>query len=418
MRNRSAAVIAAALAMVVAGACSSSSNKSSSSSSTNPTGTGGSPNTSSSATGTPLKIATIADLTTEVGPDNLAGLKIGIDAINAAGGVSGHPIQLISCTDQGDPNVATTCARNAVSNSGVLAIVGTGTTYGTNVDPILAAAGMASVGNSTFTAADFTCTVCFNLSPGDLGSVGSALAAVKLLGAKRIGVPYIDVPAGATLAPLVNTLIKPFGAQTVGAVPVSPTAADVTPQAAAVGAAHPDAIIDGLTTELFSKFIHAYRSQGFDTPILPSGGVYDVQGVQTQLAGVNNNIYIVGEYNYQAPGYQQFLKDKQTYDSSYPSHNDEVLRGYLAAKMFAYAAEHASSISRQGILSEMRSLTAYTTDGLLPPVNYSTPQTAFGGKAPSVYASWVWLYKYGNGQLTPVGSNQAIDVFTGEAVSS
>jgi ABC-type branched-subunit amino acid transport system substrate-binding protein len=414
MRNRSLAVIAAALAMVAAGACSSSSSNKTSSTSA----AGGSPSSSSSATGTPLKIATIADLTTEVGPDNLAGLKIGIDAINAAGGVNGRPIQLTQCTDQGDPNVAASCARNAVSNSAVLAIVGTGTTYGTNVDPILTAAGMASVGNSTFTPADFACTVCFNLSPGDLGSVGSALAAVKLLGAKRIGVPYIDVPAGATLAPLVNTLIKPFGAQTVGAVPVSPTAADVTPQAAAVGAAHPDAIIDGLTTELFSKFIHSYRSQGFNTPILPSGGVYDVQGVQTQLAGVNNNIYIVAEYNYQAPGYQQFLKDKQTYDPSYPSHNDEVLRGYLAAKMFAYAAEHASSISRSSILSEMKSLTAYSTDGLLPPVNYSTPQTAFGGKAPAVYASWVWLYKYGNGQLTPVGSNQAIDVFTGEAVSS
>ncbi|MBV9660754.1 MAG: ABC transporter substrate-binding protein [Acidimicrobiales bacterium] len=411
MKNKSFGVIVASFVLLGLGLAACSSSKSHT---TTPT-TGGS---GGGATGTPLKIATIADTDTEVGPDNLNGLKIGIAAVNAAGGVNGHPLELSQCTEPGDANQATTCARNDVSDSSVLAVVGTGTTYGDNVDPLFTAAGLASVGNSDFTPSDFSCTVCFTLSPGDFGSVGSSLAAIKLLGAKKIGVPYIDVPAGASLVPLVGGLAAPLGGKTVGAIPIAPTAADVTPQAAAEGAAQPDAIIDGLTTELFSKFIHSYRQQGFNTPILPSGGVYDAQGVQTQLSGVNSNIYIVAEYNYSSPAYQQFLNDKQKYDASYGNHDDEVLRGYLAAKLFAYAAGHAASMTRDGILAEMKSLNAYSTGGLLPPVNYSTPQTEFGGKAPAVYTSWVWLYKYDNGKLDPVGSNQAVDVFTGAFVSS
>ena len=37
-------------------------------------------------------------------------------AINAAGGVNGHPLVVDSCNDQGDPNLSATCARKMVSD--------------------------------------------------------------------------------------------------------------------------------------------------------------------------------------------------------------------------------------------------------------------------------------------------------------
>jgi ABC-type branched-subunit amino acid transport system substrate-binding protein len=403
----------AAVSVLLLAACSSSSKSTSSSATSAPSGSAA--GSSSGTSGTAVKAVFINDSGTQTNTDDAEGIKIGLDAVNAAGGVNGHPVQITTCTDTENPNEAATCARNAVSDSSVLAIVGTGTSYGTNVDPILEAAGLASIGNSTYTAADFMCSVCFNDSAGDFDSIGSALAAVKLLNAKKIGIPYIDLPAGASLGPLVNSLVKPLGGTTVGVVPVPVTAADVTPQAAAEGAAHPDAIIDGLTTELFSKFIHAYRSQGFQTPIIASGGVYDASGVSSQLSGVNSNIYIDTEFNHSSPGYQTFLADVSKYDPSYGNRTDEVLRTYLAVKEFAYAASHAQSQSRSGILNEMKSLT-FNTDGLTPPIDYSTAQTGLGGHAPSVYADTIWLYKFQNGTFAPIGT-AGVNVFTGATES-
>jgi ABC-type branched-subunit amino acid transport system substrate-binding protein len=355
--------------------------------------------------------------TTNTATDDAEGIKIGVAAVNAAGGVKGHPIKIVTCNDNGDPNQATACARNAVTNSADLAIVGTGTTYGTQIDPVLTAGGLASIGNSIFSAGDFACTVCFNLSPGIFDSIGSAVATVKLTHAKAIGIPYINLPAGAELGPLVGSLIKPLGATTVGVVPVDETATDLSPTAAAEGAAKPDAIIDGLTTSLFSAFIHAYRQQGFTTPILVSGGVYDTNGITHQLSGVNKDLDVVAEFNYNSPGYQTYLANFKKYAGNYSNHDDEVLRDWLAVKQFAYAASKASSLSRTGVLDAMKSTTAYNSQGLLPALNYSTPNPAFGGKAPTVYDDTVWLWSYDKGKLVAIGNGEGVNVFSGTIVA-
>ncbi|MBV9660748.1 MAG: ABC transporter substrate-binding protein [Acidimicrobiales bacterium] len=404
-RFRAGFAATSALVLVFTTAACSSSKKTASSSTTTHSGP--------ALSGTPVKGTAIYDLGTQTAVDDQEGIKVGVAAVNAAGGINGHPLDISVCTDNEDPNGAAACARTATSDSSVLAIVGTGTSYGASVDPILTAAGMASVGNSTYVAADFSCTVCFNDATGGFSSIGSAVAAVKTLNAKRIGVPYIDLPAGATLAPTVDKLVKPLGAQSVGVIPVPVTAADVTPQAAAEGAAKPDAIIDGLTTDLFAKFIHAYRQQGFDTPFIISGGVFDPAGIQSQLSGVNSNIYIDTEYDHSSNGYKTFLADFNKYDSSYSNHDDEVLRAYFAVKEFAYAASHASSLTKAGILAEMNSLNNYTSDGLQPPIDYTTSQTGLGGTAPRVIVDHIWMDKYQNGQFVPVGDGSAINVFTG-----
>jgi len=376
--------------------------------------TGSAPPTSAAAlSGTPVEAVSIIDMGTSAGPDYQAGISIGEAAVNAAGGIKGHPLHITVCTDLSDPNQAAACARDAVSNSAVLADIGTNTTYGAQIDPILTAGGLASVGNSVDSSPDFTCNVCFNDSPGIFTSIGSAVIAVQQLNAKRIGIPYIDIPAGATLAPTVDGLVKPLGGQSVGVVPVAVTAADLTPQAAAEGAAKPDAIIDGLTESLFTKFIHAYRAQGFQTPIIVSGAVYDEQQVQSALSGVTDNLYIDTDMDHSSHGYQTFLADKAKYDPSYAHHNDGVLRAYFAVKEFAYAANHANSLSRADLLAEMNSLSGYTSDGLQPPLDYTQPQTGLGGKAPRVISDTLWLLKYDNGKFVPVGSGKGINAFTG-----
>ena len=47
-------------------------------------------------------------------PEALSGAQAAAAAINKAGGINGHSIQIVSCNDQLSPNSATTCADQAV----------------------------------------------------------------------------------------------------------------------------------------------------------------------------------------------------------------------------------------------------------------------------------------------------------------
>ena len=367
------------------------------------------------AKGAPVKIVTLEDLGTQTGADQVAGLKIGIAAVNAAGGINGRPIVQVSCTDNNNVNAATSCLRSAIADSSVVALVGTGTTFGASIDPMLTAARMASVGNGLLTSADFTCQVCFANTTGALTVLGQATIAVSVLHAKAIGVPYIGVPVGAGLPPLITSLIRPLGAKVVGAIGIPPTASDLTPQAAAEGAAKPDAVMVALTTDLAVKFMHAYRSQGFNTPALMSNGLVDENELSTVLAGANNNLYLVSDFNHGVPAYQTFLSDAQKYGSGYPYHTEQVLRAYVAVKEFAFAAARAKDVTRSGILEAMNSLSSYDAGGLIePPIDYTKPQTEGGGHFPRAFQVHLFLYKFEGGKQVPMNNGRQIDVFTGK----
>ena len=73
-------------------------------------------------------------------------------AINASGGINGHPLKIVDCDDQGNSNQATQCAQQATSNPHVLGIVGNTSTCGSQLLQTLASAHMASIGDQYFCA--------------------------------------------------------------------------------------------------------------------------------------------------------------------------------------------------------------------------------------------------------------------------
>ena len=76
---------------------------------------------------------------------------------DAAGGVSGHPIQVITCNDQADPNQAVACAREAVSDK-VTALVGGLSLYDNSIFPIISAAGIPWIGLNPLASLGYTST--------------------------------------------------------------------------------------------------------------------------------------------------------------------------------------------------------------------------------------------------------------------
>lgn len=368
--------------------------------------------------GDPIKILTLTDTGRQRGDDQLAGLEVGIKAVNAAGGVKGRPIEEVRCTNDSDVNVATNCVRKALSDGKAVALVGTGTGWGGEIDPILMQAKFPSIGNAPLTGTDLAqCTVCFALTPGGLSVGGEGTAAVGALGAKKLAVPYTGIPAGAQCPPLVSGFVGPMGAKVVGSVALPLTAADFTPQAATIGSAKPDYVVSCSSGSLQTNFIKAFRSQGYKQPILITGPGMGPKQIQDELAGANDNIIVDSDFKLSGPAYDQYQADKKKYAPDYKYDTTEILRAYTAVKLFAEAASKATEITPAGLLSVMNSMSSFDGGGLVQPaLDYSKPQAGGGGKFPRAFATTSYLYQYENGKFVEMHGGKGVDVFTGQDV--
>lgn len=352
------------------------------------------------------------------GDDNAAGVKTAVAAINAAGGVDGHPLAYVSCSDNTDPNQAATCARQGISDSAVLSFVDVGSSFGTEFDPLLEQAGMANFGNLPSTAADDTSKISFPLYGGTFNTIVSAMAATEpqYFSAKKIGVPYIGIPAGAQLAPFISLVTKPAGASVVGAESIPPTATDYTSYAADEISADPSVVVDGQTSAMYTAFIKAVRQQGDSSmKFLVSAGVFDAAQVKS-LFGNDPNIYLVNEYDHAAPGYQHFLSDAAKYDPSYPNTNDSVLSGWIGVYGFAQIlkaiiAEGTASPTRADIVSYLNKQTDFDVQGLTGGVNFTKPNPSLGGSIPRIFNDRIWLAKASNGTEIPMNGGQPFSLY-------
>lgn len=79
------------------------------------------------ATGEPIKVGVVGSLTGTAAPAFPAiqqGYQLEIDAFNAAGGVDGRPIQLVTVDDKSDPATAVSVATKLITQDKVVALLG------------------------------------------------------------------------------------------------------------------------------------------------------------------------------------------------------------------------------------------------------------------------------------------------------
>jgi len=400
-------VLPVAALLGVAG-CSSSGNKSAAGG-TNATTS--SPTSTPKATGSPITVAVVnEDLGN--GADWGAGVKIAVAAVNASGGIDGHPVQTDVCNlTIGDVNGATQCVRNAINNPSVVAFVNN-TIEGASIAPLIAQAGIACLGCTMFSPGDFNSPTQFGDAPDLFSTALGALSAVKELHLPRIALPGLQSSSQAGLIALVKGVIAPAGGQVVTSPSIPITAVDVSAPVAAMGAAHPQAMVDGLTATVFSRVIHAMRQQGQDYPVLVSGGVYDAHEISNQLAGVNSNIYVVRNVNPDSAGFQQMLKEQSKYDPS-SNQNDDVAQSWMNIRLFlgqyiASKIPSGSAFDRTAVLNATKQVSGVNFEGMTPNLNFSQPVSLLGGTITRQFNPSIVLYKYDNGKETPVNGGSFV----------
>ena len=413
---------ASACAAVVAAGCSSSSHSSSSapaSSAASSSAAAGSPTTAgapattggAAASGTPIKIGLIAEGISPGTPySNLAisaaGANAAVKAINAAGGVNGHPLDLVTCDTQNDPNDAATCGRTMVSD-GIAALVGSITGFGANVLPILTAAHIASLGQIAVGAADLTNPDGFPFAPAGIDvAVGEPDLAARL-GATKISEVRVDLSATAQLPQLAAIGLSSHGLKLINSVALPMNAPDMSSYVAAATANGTDGISLILQPNDLVNFVKAAKAAGFKGKLV-SDAANVLRNLTGGFASTMEGVYVVDEAkpatDTSDPAVQKFNTELAAVDTKVtPDYTVED--AWASVYLFAQVAKPLPTVDAASILAAMPTVTDFDS-GVFPPIDFSKP-VKFPGL--HIFNPDVFYEQVQGGKLVPV-TGQFVDL--------
>ena len=322
-------------------------------------------------------------------------------AINASGGIHGHPLKIVDCNDQGNPNQATQCAQQATSNPDVLAVIGNTSTCGSQLLQTLASAHMASLGDQYFCAEDYKSPQVFPFNAGSLDPAAGAALGVTDFHMKNVVIATIDVPAGREYPPLVQSLVTPVGGHVSGAVYIPYSAADMSPYASQV-VADGGFLVDGDTTAVGIRLGKALLEQGFKEPVEYNGTTWDADTIKANF-GNPTNAYVETPFNVSSAGYKMFVADVNKYAPGSNYDSTDLSTAWLAAKIVQRWAQNVSHPTASALLTYLSTAPSINTYGMTIPLSYTKPGNVLGGVASRVSNPCTALYHYKNGKLIEDG---------------
>ncbi|MDT2006136.1 ABC transporter substrate-binding protein [Rhodococcus opacus] len=331
--------------------------------------------------GDPIKIGTINPLgtTAQNSPDAVAAIRAAAAGINASGGVNGRPIEIVACNEGYDPNKATACAREMVSENVVATVRDFSINNTSPINNMLASAGIAQVFSSVSQPPDYRAP---NVFPLDGGSpfqwAGLVHRAQETHGIKKLAVAYLDGPGTRLRVDATLKAAENAGVQVVTQVPVPADAADYAPYVASVMKDKPDAIVMIFSEPMYAQMIPALDAAG-GSEILLLGNQAAVTPHLLKLLGNSAEGMMLGgplpplTATDKFPGLAKFKADMATAfqagdkDADPESTSGAALAGWLGVQAVAQiAANLQGEISRKTVLDALNSTSGVDVQGLLP----------------------------------------------------
>jgi branched-chain amino acid transport system substrate-binding protein len=372
----------AASVTLLAAACSSSATSSSATSSS-----ASSAGSSGSASGGTIKIGMTASLTgadAELGTAQLKGVTARIDAQNAAGGVDGKKLQLVTVDDGSSTSEALSGAQVLVSK-GVFGVIVDSVTDGA-IEPYLRGMGIpvatmieSSTCGITGDGNMFNGTMCWGSTIPLSTTIGSFL---KQQGATNVGVAaYQGVPASSSAA--IGTV---KGSQQVGLeagyqnMAVQFSGEDYTADGIAMARAGINAWAPSLLPSANLAMYQAAVAAGAKIKVLMLGTASPSFFTGKTAQQINGSYYTTSFVPAVAdtPATQAFKQALAKYagipiDDVFGQNDWDLTDGWLAADVFIKGLTVAGSPpTRAGFIKNLRAVTDYTAGGLeIKPVNLS-----------------------------------------------
>jgi branched-chain amino acid transport system substrate-binding protein len=217
-------------------------------------------------TGQPIVLGLINQEDAPVGsfPDLRLGAEAAVRHVNAdLGGVGGRPVRIQSCATKGTAESSQACATKLVGGSPV-AVIG-GVDLGSALSlPVLESAGIPYVGSLPQLGQELTSDGAYMLAGGTVADLlGQATYALDVLGAKRFGALYLNLPGVlATVVRASEVVLKARGATDVKMVEARADEADFTPVLRAATAGNPDVVFVVFPAQACARIMQAGQALG------------------------------------------------------------------------------------------------------------------------------------------------------------
>jgi ABC-type branched-subunit amino acid transport system substrate-binding protein len=255
--------------------------------------------------------------------DAAAAITAKADQVNAAGGINGQQIKIIMCDDQHDPNQATACARQAVSDHALAVLAPSSAAgFGPQVLPLLAAAKIPVIDMPATDSTVWTYSNSYPFDPGAPAQYAGVALALKQAGCTDVGSIQLPVPAGVTSAEYLADGVTKLGGRLVKNIQVGMTESSYSSEVAQLIAAGAKCVVPIILPTEQVKLISAIKQSGKQLII---GGVTAAfnQQLLTSLGSAANGIILVGP-NYlptdtSVPAIQDMLAAMKKYTPGTPA---------------------------------------------------------------------------------------------------
>lgn len=297
--------------------------------------------------GTPILVGQSAGLTggqAQYSADVKAGIEAAFQAANAAGGVHGRPLKLVTADDQGKKDNVLANTKKLVEEEKVAALIGY--TSGAGVEASLAyidsqAVPMLSpVTGNMGIRAGFHRNL-FHTRAGYDDEMKKVIGHLATTGLNRFAIAYLD-DVGPANAQAMHGALDLAKLKAVAAVPMNRNASDFGPQIEALLQSKPDAVVFISNGPPIVKVVQGMRAKGYTGQFATSSfsGLKVIDDLKTQGAGlimsqvlpspIKTHLKVVKEYQTDlatlAPG------AKPNYTS---------LEGYIAGRVLVEALRRA-----------------------------------------------------------------------------
>jgi branched-chain amino acid transport system substrate-binding protein len=369
--------------------------------------------TTTKLTGTPVTIGVIYLEDEAIGADSSRvedSLRAAVAALEARGGLNGHPIEIKVCTTgANDTNAGARCANEMANDPSLIAMVGSSTSNGDAVNPILEKAGIANIALTPLGATDYSSPVNFPVTGGAVTGPGVATLLTDTFGLKKISLAFPDLAATAALPVLFAQALDPRNLTLGNQVKLPLDKQDLAAEAAQL-AKDADGIAVTATEDQFARLVKSGRSSGIwptDLKVATFTATLTKDVIDT-LGADAEGIYapsLLALTAVKSPAMNRYLDDLETYgknDILSLAEDDVVKAPWLGLQILAAATKDLTTIDRASVLAAMGKL-QFDPEGMAPPIDFSKPNTTIlGGAVPRLFNASVMYGVVKDGKVEPL----------------
>lgn len=366
--------------------------------------------------GRPIKVGMIADVGVAVDwSDEVAAARAGVRQVNSEGGINGHMVVLDFCNEALNPNTAEACARRMVSDH-VMAMAddGVATSEG-GVNAILRRAGIAQIGTDSFGGVSASDPNTYMTDGFEVHNIAAMTKYAVSLGDKRLAMAVVNIPATAPYTPEGKAAAQRLGATLAGTISVPQTFSDLSTQAAALMALHPQAVLLECSEAGGLALVKEMAQLGYTGKFLNDGNFFTQSQVES-LGSVANQVLFVSPFPpvtaTDIPGMRKFAAaveaEKAAGDKAAQTGpelvNTQDVGSWLAVKAIAKIANAKKASDAASFKKSIDATKNLDLDGVIPPwtPNKANPKSPYPRVVNPDYYEYSW--KDGKVQLASTKS--------------